>query len=91
MPVELSSRHHGDVQLGELLKVMRAGVAIVRIHGDRVAQRPEDAQDAKGPERACVLVRAGNLLVDVEDHRALTAPERDRNRAEPRMSASCAT
>ena len=47
------------------------------------AQRPEDAQDAMGPERAGVLVPAGILMVDVENHRALTAPERGGNRAEP--------
>jgi hypothetical protein len=91
MPVKLSPRHHGDAQLGDLLKVMRAGVVLVRIHADRVAQLLEDTQDTKGPERAGVLVRAGNLMVDVEDHRALTAPERDRDRREPRMNASCAT
>src|SRR5262249_61828160 len=68
MREQLARRHDSDVELGELSHVMRARVGLVGEYADPVTQRPQSAQDATGPEGAGVLVRAGNPMIDVENH-----------------------
>jgi hypothetical protein len=48
------------------------GAAVVSKHADLVAQPPQDAQDAEGPQRTSVLVGARDLMVDIEDHDVAT-------------------
>jgi hypothetical protein len=59
------------------MKVLRARASVVRVQADRVAEFPEDAQQPAGPEGARVLVRAWDLMVDVEDHGVLNRWVRD--------------